>query len=368
MTGALESAALGLLQRLPPETAHRAALRFLPWLPARALPDRPRLHGQLAGLDLPHPLGLAAGLDKDGEAHTALLRQGFAFVEVGTVTPRPQPGNPRPRLFRLCQDRGLVNRMGFNNQGAEALAARLARRDRNLGVVGVNIGINKETADPLADYRQGLERFHGLADYITVNVSSPNTPGLRALQKREALEALLQGLSATRRRLAEESGATRPLFLKIAPDLEAEDEASIAELAVNHGIDALIVSNTTVARPPGLRSTHAAEAGGLSGRPLFAPSTRLLARMFRRVRGRLSLIGVGGIGSGADAYAKIRAGASALQLYTALVYEGPRLIGRILDELDTLLARDGVNNLAEAVGRDAAEIANGRVDPGLQPS
>jgi dihydroorotate dehydrogenase len=346
-----------LLHLLPPETAHRAAIRLLPWLPGRALPARPRLRVRLAGLDLPHPLGLAAGFDKNGEAFAALLRQGFAGVEVGTVTPRPQPGNPRPRLFRLAEDGALINRLGFNSEGLEALASRLGGRDPTRGVVGVNLGINKDAPDPLADYLQGLERCYPLADYLTVNVSSPNTPGLRALQRRDALDALLAGLSAARARLARATGLTKPLFLKIAPDLTPEDEEGIAELVVARGLDALIVGNTTLARPAGLRSRFAAEAGGLSGRPLFAPSTHLLARFAARLGGRVPLIGVGGIASGADAYAKIRAGATALQLYTALIYQGPRLVDRILAELDALLARDGFASLAEAVGRGAAALA-----------
>lgn len=341
--------AVRLLHLLPPEAAHRLALGLLPLLRPHRLRPRPRLRTRLAGLDLPHPLGLAAGFDKNGEAHAALLGQGLALVEVGTVTPRPQPGNPRPRLFRLTPDRAIVNRMGFNNAGAAALARRLAARDRGRGIVGVNIGINKDTPDPAADYLHGLEMFAPLADYITINVSSPNTPGLRALQKRAALDRLLAALASAR-------GAV-PLFLKIAPDLEPDDEADIAALCVEHGLAALIVSNTTVARPPGLRSPHAREAGGLSGRPLFERSTRLLARMAVRLGGRVPLIGVGGIASGADAYAKIRAGATALQLYTALVYQGPALIERILAELDASLARDGFDQIGDAVGWDSETLA-----------
>jgi dihydroorotate dehydrogenase len=346
-----------LLHLLPPEVAHRTALRLLPLLPRKVVPVRPRLRVRLAGLDLPHPLGLAAGFDKDGEAHAALLGQGFAFVEVGTVTPRPQAGNPRPRLFRLAEDAAIVNRMGFNNRGVEALAGRLIGRDRSRGIVGVNIGPNKDAPDPLADYLTCLERCHALADYVTVNVSSPNTPGLRALQQHEALDRLLRGLTAARERLAAVAGAAKPLFLKIAPDLEPRQEESIAELALAHGVDGLIVSNTTVARPSGLRSPFAAEAGGLSGAPLFAPSARLLARLAVRLGGRLPLIGVGGIAGGVDAYAKIRAGATALQLYTALIYQGSDVIGRVLAELDDLLARDGCSSVAEAVGRDADRLA-----------
>jgi dihydroorotate dehydrogenase len=349
------SATAGLLRLLPPETAHRAAILALPWLPARHLPDVPRLRTQLAGLDLPHPVGLAAGFDKNAEAYAGLLRQGFAFVETGTVTPRPQAGNPRPRLFRLDADHALINRLGFNNQGIDAVVQRLAGRDRKLGVVGVNIGMNRDAADPGADYRRGLEAFAGLADYVTVNVSSPNTPGLRALQKRDALARLLTTLDPARGRI--------PLFLKIAPDLEPKDEPGVAELCLVHCIDALIVSNTTLARPPGLHSPLVGEAGGLSGRPLLARSTRLLARMARRLQDRVPLIGVGGVASGADAYAKIRAGASAVQLYTAMICQGPRLVGRIVAELDRLAARDGLERIAEAVGIDAERLADTRVDP-----
>ena len=349
--------AASLLRLLPAETAHRAAIGLLPWLPPSPAPDLPRLRVRLAGIDLPHPLGLAAGFDKNGEAYRALLRQGFACVEIGTVTPRPQRGNPRPRLFRLAADRAIINRMGFNNEGAPAMARRLAGRDRSVGVVGVNIGMNKDAPDPIADYVAGIAAFRGLADYLTVNVSSPNTPGLRALQKRHALARLLDGVAAQR--------GTLPLFLKIAPDLPPEDEADVAALCLEHRIDALIVGNTTIARPAALRSAHASEAGGLSGRPLFARSTKLLARMAVRLDGRLPLIGVGGIVTGADAYAKIRAGAAALQLYTALVYQGPTLVARILRELDQLLARDGLPSLADAVGRDAPALAHARVDPDL---
>jgi dihydroorotate dehydrogenase len=342
-----------LLHLLPPERAHRAAIRLLPWLPSRSLPPHPALRVRLAGLDLPHPLGLAAGFDKDAEAPAALLRQGFAFVEVGTVTPRPQIGNPRPRLFRLVEDEAVINRMGFNNAGAEEMAQRLAGRDPRKGVVGVNIGINKDAAEPVADYGAGLERFQALADYVTVNVSSPNTPGLRALQRHDALDRLLGALAATRTRLA---GARKPLFLKVAPDLAVEEVGDIAALALAHGIDGLIVGNTTVARPSGLRSVHASEAGGLSGRPLLVPSTRLLACFAIELRGRLPLIGVGGVASGADAYAKIRAGATAVQLYTALVYGGLGVVERILTELKALLANDGYAGLAAAVGVDAERL------------
>ena len=347
-------AAAALLALLPPETAHRVAIRLLPILPGRSLPDFPRLRTRLAGLDLPHPIGLAAGFDKNAEAWAALLRQGFAFVEVGTVTPRPQVGNPRPRLFRLAADRAIVNRLGFNNQGIAAVAARLAGRDRR-GILGVNIGMNRDAPDPGADYRRGLEAFAELADYVTVNVSSPNTPGLRALQQRDALARLLDAIEPARGRT--------PLFLKVAPDLVPEQEPGVTELCLAHRVDALIVGNTTLARPTTLRSPAAREAGGLSGPPLLARSTRLLARLALRLAGRLPLIGVGGIASGTDAYAKIRAGATAVQLYTAMIYEGPGVVGRVAAELDRLVARDGLASVGAAVGLDAARAAELPIDP-----
>ena len=346
-----------LLHLLPPETAHRAAIGLLPWLPGRRLPELSALRTRLAGLDLPHPVGLAAGFDKDGEAFAPLLRQGFAWVEVGTVTPRPQPGNPRPRLFRLTPDRAIINRMGFNSHGLDALVRRLEGRDRKLGVLGVNLGINKDTREPLADYLLGLERCYALADYLTINVSSPNTPGLRDLQRAEALDALLRGLMAAHARLVAATGLARPLFLKVAPDLAPADEESIADLVLRHGVGGLIVSNTTLARPPELRSPAAIEAGGLSGRPLLGPATRLLARFALRLGGRVPLIGVGGIATGEDALARIRAGATAVQLYTAMIYEGPGIACRIAGELDAALARAGCRCVAEAVGGDAAALA-----------
>ncbi|MCS6778515.1 MAG: quinone-dependent dihydroorotate dehydrogenase [Geminicoccaceae bacterium] len=340
-----------LLRPLPPERAHALALalaRMAPPIPRRT---RPRLATRLAGLALPHPVGLAAGFDKNAEAFAGLLRLGFAFVEVGTVTPRPQAGNPPPRLFRLVEDRALVNRMGFNNDGLEAVAARLARRDRAAGVVGANIGVNRDSDDPIADYVLGIERLAPLVDYLVVNVSSPNTPGLRDWQRPERLAPLLATLM---RGLRERVGSGRrpPLFLKIAPDLENGQEATIVATALEAGIDGLVISNTTTARPESLRSPFKREVGGLSGDPLFAPSTELLRRVAARVRGRLALVGVGGIDSPERAYAKIRAGASAVQLYTGLVYEGPRLVRRILDGLERLLDRDRLERLEDAIGLD----------------
>ncbi|MEJ5233987.1 MAG: quinone-dependent dihydroorotate dehydrogenase [Geminicoccaceae bacterium] len=339
------------LRLLPPEPAHAAALALARLTPPLARRERPRLATRLAGLALPHPVGLAAGFDKNAEAFAGLLRLGFAFVEVGTVTPRPQPGNPPPRLFRLVEDRALINRMGFNNEGLEVVAARLARRDRRRGIVGANIGVNRDSAEPIADYLAGVERLGPLADYLVVNVSSPNTPGLREWQRPERLGTLLAALRRARDGLAA-TGAKPPLFLKIAPDLEEKDAAAIVELALEAGLDGLVVANTTTARPTSLRSRHRDEPGGLSGAPLFEPSTALLRKVAARARGRLALVGVGGIDSAERAYAKIRAGASAVQLYTGLVYEGPGLLRRILDGLERLLDRDRLDRLADAVGRD----------------
>ena len=342
-----------VLRLLPPETAHRLAIRALasglvPQAPRR---EFPALAMRVWGLNFANPIGLAAGFDKDGEAIEGLLSAGFGFVEVGTVTPRPQPGNPRPRLFRLADDEALVNRLGFNNQGVGAMAARLAAHGRG-GVIGVNIGINRDSAAAVADYVACLEALHGRADYVAVNVSSPNTPGLRDLQGRANLEALVGALVDKRARLTPPGRRPPPLVVKIAPDLDDRDKADIAAVALETGLDGLIVCNTTTVRE-GLASRHRGEPGGLSGRPLFAPSTALLAEMHRLTEGRIPLIGVGGIASGADAYAKIRAGASLVQLYTALVYHGPGLVGRIKAELADRLAADGFASVADAIGVDA---------------
>jgi dihydroorotate dehydrogenase len=335
-----------LLACLPPETAHDLAIRLIALAPDVRQAERPGLETTIAGIDLAHPLGLAAGFDKDARAAQGLLRLGFAFVEVGTVTIRPQAGNPRPRLFRLAADRAIINRMGFNNAGIEAMAARLDGRPR-AGVTGVNIGINKDSTDPARDYAIAAAHLLPLADYLTINVSSPNTPGLRDLQEERALAAVLDAVLDARKKNA---GAAKPIFLKVAPDLDDRSADAITETAIARGIDGIIASNTTIARPPGLRSPARAEMGGLSGRPLMAPATRLLQRMARRAAGRLAFIGVGGIFSGADAYEKILNGAAVLQLYTAFVYEGPAIIEQILDELEACLARDGHADLASAVG------------------
>ncbi|MFL6861567.1 MAG: quinone-dependent dihydroorotate dehydrogenase [Allosphingosinicella sp.] len=330
---------------LDAERAHRLTIAALRLSPARRpLAPDPGLAIQVAGLGFPNPVGLAAGFDKDAEAFAPLLGLGFGFVEVGTLTPRPQAGNPRPRLFRLAEDRAAINRMGFNNGGFEAAKARLGRRR---GIVGVNIGANKDSVDRIADYAAGVRAMAGVADYLTVNVSSPNTPGLRALQDRSALDELLAAVMEARA----ERGP--PIFLKVAPDLEAADVAAIARVCLDRGVDALIVANTTVSRPA-LRSRSAGEAGGLSGRPLKALALARLGDFRRATGGSLPLIAAGGIESGADAYERIRAGASLVQLYTALVYEGPGLARRIARELKALLARDGFARLDEAVGSAAA--------------
>jgi dihydroorotate dehydrogenase len=346
-----------LLRALPPETAHRmTVLALAAGLAGRArASEPPSLCQHLWGLDFPNPIGIAAGFDKDARAPAALLRLGFGFVETGTVTPRPQPGNPKPRVFRLDKDIAVINRMGFNSGGLDVLVARMAGRDRGAGIVGVNIGRNRDSADAAADYAEGVRRAAPVADYLVVNVSSPNTPGLRDLQARAVLEALLSQLLKAR----QEAGVTVPLLVKIAPDLSTGERADIAAVALATGIDGIVVANTTIARPPELRSPQAQEAGGLSGRPLFAASTALLAEMYRLTHGRIPLVGVGGVASAADAYAKIRAGASLVQLYTALVFAGPALIGEIKTGLAELLRGDRCASVSEAVGVDAAGGSNG---------
>ncbi|MCC5971584.1 MAG: quinone-dependent dihydroorotate dehydrogenase [Pararhodobacter sp.] len=342
----IEQLGLAALHRLDPETGHGLALRAL----RAGLVPRPgpvstsRLRVQLAGLDLPNPVGLAAGFDKNAVAVAALTRVGFGFVEIGAATPRPQPGNPRPRLFRLTEDRAVINRFGFNNDGAAAIAARLATRPAS-GIVGLNLGANKDSADRAGDFAQVLRSCGAHVDFATVNVSSPNTEKLRDLQGPAALRALLAGVMEAR------AGLPRPIpvFLKIAPDLAPDELAQIAEVALEAKLDAIIATNTTLARD-GLASPHAGQAGGLSGRPLFEKSTRVLARLSQLTDGRLPLIGVGGIDSAETAYAKILAGASAVQLYSALVYRGFSLVGEIAHGLDALLARDGHASVAGAVG------------------
>ncbi len=339
------------LRLLDPETAHRLTIEALKagLGPVAIGDDPPALRTRVFGLDFPNPVGLAAGFDKNAEVTRAMLRAGFGFVETGTVTPRPQSGNPKPRIFRLAEDRAVINRLGFNNEGMEAAAARLERLQGAPGVIGVNIGANKDSDDRIADYVAAFTRLAPLGRYVTVNISSPNTPGLRGLQDRAALEELLARLMVARTNM----GLAKPVLLKIAPDLDARGLEDVAEVALGSGLDGLIVSNTTIARPGSLRSRYRDQTGGLSGAPLFAPSTEVLRAMARLTQGRLPIVGAGGVGSGADAYAKIRAGASLVQLYTALAYEGPGLVARIKHELASLLAHDGFKNVAEAVGADA---------------
>jgi len=342
------------LRLVDPETAHKAALIGLRLgLGPRARADRwPRLRTTLAGLNLPNPIGMAAGFDKNCEAPDALLASGFGFVECGTVTPKPQAGNAQPRIFRLAEDRAIINRLGFNNEGLDAFADRLAARAKRPGVVGANVGANKDSADRPADYIQGMGRVWRYATYVTANISSPNTPGLRGLQERGALEDLLGRLREARVML-EKAHGPRPLFLKVAPDLDETAVRDISELALQYGLDALIVSNTTLQRPPHLTSDNAEEAGGLSGQPLFQISTHVLRQFAQALEGRLPLIGVGGVETAMTALAKIRAGASAVQLYSALVYAGPSLVARLLYDLDGLLAAEGADSISELVGVDA---------------
>jgi dihydroorotate dehydrogenase len=334
------------LFRLDAESAHGVALSLLRLSPFRhaAKPGGP-LAMDVAGIEFPNPVGMAAGFDKDGKGPDALLGLGFGFVEIGSVTPLPQAGNPKPRLFRLAEDRAVINRMGFNNDGAEAAITRLAPRHGRGGVVGVNIGANKDSADRVADYATMARLMAPLASYLAVNVSSPNTPGLRALQDEGALAALLDAVLEAR------GGNGPPVFLKVAPDLEPADIAAIGRIAIDKQLGALIVANTTVSRPP-LRSAHALEAGGLSGRPLRDLAQQRLRDFRAATGGAIPLIGVGGIATAEDAWARIRAGASLVQLYSAMVYEGPGIARAIARGLERLMRRDGFATIAEAVGSE----------------
>jgi dihydroorotate dehydrogenase len=331
---------------LDAETAHRATIAALSVAPSLPLPSfAPELAQRVAGLDFPSPVGLAAGFDKDAEVPDAMLGLGFGFVEVGTITPKPQAGNPKPRLFRLKEDHAVINRMGFNNGGQAAALQRLQKRRRR-GIVGVNIGANKDSADRIADYVSGMKAMSPVADYLTVNISSPNTPGLRNLQAGGELVELLAAV-----REARSPGV--PVFLKIAPDLESGDHQRIVRAAIDTGVDALIVSNTTVARPP-LKSPQANETGGLSGRPLKSLALDQL-RTFRSASGgQITLIAAGGIENAHDAWERITAGASLVQLYSAMVYEGPGIARHIIDGLRTLLSISQMSNITEAIGSDAA--------------
>lgn len=346
-----ERLALAALHRLDPEAAHGLSILALKsgLAPAPGPITSPRLRTQLAGLDLPNPVGLAAGYDKNAEVLTPLSRAGFGFIEVGAVTPHPQPGNPKPRLFRLTKDKAAINRFGFNNDGMEAMAQRLANRPRN-AVIGLNLGANKESNDRAQDFAQVLAHCGAHLDFATVNVSSPNTEKLRDLQGKAALSALLAGVMSTRDAL----DRPIPVFLKIAPDLTEAELKDIAEVARETGVDAVIATNTTLSRE-GLESPYKEQAGGLSGAPLFEKSTRVLARLSQMTGGQIPLIGVGGISTAEQAYAKICAGATAVQFYTAMVYGGLSLAAEIARGLDQLLARDGFATVADAVGSKREE-------------
>ena len=346
------------LHMLDPESAHGAAIWALKLGLAgtSSETDDALLATRVWSLDFANPVGLAAGFDKDAEVVDAMLALGFGFVEAGTVTPLPQPGNPRPRLFRLDEDMGVINRFGFNSKGLTAFVARLEARKSSVGrrgIVGANVGKNRDAVDAAADYVAGIEAVCGLADYVVCNVSSPNTPGLRGLQGRAQIEDLIRQAQGARQRAAPPSVPLPPLLAKVGPDLNAQEISDIAEVAMATQIDGLIVGNTTVDRPPDLRSRHARETGGLSGPPLMGKATACLAEMYRCVKGRMPIIGCGGIASGADAYAKIRAGASLVQLYSALVFHGPQLVGSIKRELAACLRADGFKSVADAVGVDA---------------
>lgn len=336
---------LGLIE---PEMAHKLTLIGLQCGlgPTQREHDAASLSQTLWGLTFKNPVGIAAGFDKNGEVPDAMLAMGFGFAEVGTVTPLPQPGNPKPRIFRLADQGAIINRLGFNNQGHAALKRRLEARRVRGGIVGVNIGANKDSADRIADYEAGIRCFEGLASYFTVNISSPNTPGLRSLQNLDELRHLVSRVMAAR------EGVT-PVLLKIAPDLTQEELADIATVALELKLDGLIVSNTTIMRQGFVTGPYAGETGGLSGRPLFSLSTAILRDIYRLTKGTLPIIGVGGIASGSDAYAKIRAGASLIQLYSALTYGGPALVSQIKRDLTTHLAADGFVNIRQAVGIDS---------------
>ncbi len=357
MIRAFDALSLPVLRWFDPEDAHRLAiqgLRFLP--PVKPRPDDAKLAVRAFGLNFPNPVGMAAGFDKNAEVPDALLRLGFGFVEIGSVTPKPQSGNPRPRLFRLERDEAVVNRMGFNNDGAEIVLRRLAARAQNGGIVGVNVGANKDSPDRVADYVKLIETFAPVASYFTVNVSSPNTPGLRNLQEGALLDDLLAHVIEARERVREKAGDT-PVLLKIAPDLSLAQLDDVVQVARSRRVDGMIVSNTTIARPSTLREQmRAKEQGGLSGRPLFRLSTRMVAETYVRVEGAFPLIGVGGVDSAGAALTKIRAGASLIQLYSSLIYKGLGLVEDIKRDLAATLLRTGRDSLSEIVGADAATI------------
>ncbi len=359
MIGSLFSLARPLIHKLDAETAHRLTIAALAAAPAlRPAADDPVLATEVLGRSFPNPVGLAAGFDKHAEAVDGALGLGFGFVEIGGVTPLPQPGNARPRVFRLPEDHAVINRYGLNSDGMEVVAGRLAARRRRGGLVGVNLGANKDSADRAADYAILAGRLAPLADFLTVNVSSPNTPGLRDLQAETALDDLIARALAARDE-ATVGGRPTPVLLKIAPDLTLPELDGIVAVARKRRIDGMVVSNTTVARPESLRGEARRESGGLSGKPLFTPSTKLLAETYRRGEGQFPLVGVGGVDSAATAFAKIRAGASLVQFYSAMVYEGPALVREVKAGLAQEARKAGLPRLSVLVGRDAEAIARG---------
>jgi len=339
-----------IIHALPPEVAHNLGLYALRGglLPARDTANSEALHTNAFGLTFKNPIGLAAGFDKNACAINALLKQGFGFVEAGTVTPKPQAGNPAPRVFRLARDAAIINRLGFNNRGLAEYARNFSCHQKTLGIAGANIGKNKDSSDAAADYVTCIKAVSATADYITINISSPNTQGLRELQKKDALGELLATLVETRN----QSAKRVPLILKVAPDLTMQEKEDIAAQVLAHCIDGMIISNTTLSRPDSLRSDKKREQGGLSGRPLFALSTSALADFYKLTGGKIPLIGVGGVGSAEDAYRKIKAGATLVQLYSALVYQGFGLVSDIKTGLSALLARDGYSHVSQAIGKD----------------
>ncbi|HUZ33994.1 MAG TPA: quinone-dependent dihydroorotate dehydrogenase [Xanthobacteraceae bacterium] len=357
MIGLFERFGAPFLQALDPEQAHGLTVKMLKLAPLpRPAGDDKRLAMRVFNLNFPNPVGMAAGFDKHAEVPDALLRLGFGFVEAGTITPKPQPGNPRPRVFRLAADGGVINRLGFNSQGAEVALRRLAARANAGGIVGINVGANKDSADRTADYVRLIELFAPVASYVTVNVSSPNTPGLRNLQQAKELDELLARVVDARERVVAQAGPT-PVLLKIAPDLTLAELDDVVGVARARKVDGMIVGNTTISRPPRLHEIPTAkEAGGLSGRPLFALATRMLAETYVRVEEAFPLVGVGGIDSGATALAKFRAGASLIQLYSALVFRGLSLIAEIKADLIAALEREQLNGLSDLVGVDAAAV------------
>ena len=364
MLAAVFELARPLLYALDPEHAHELTLRSLETgvypRPARA--DDTRLNVAVWGLDLPNPFGIAAGFDKDARVPDAVLQMGFGHAEIGTVTPRPQEGNPRPRIFRLLQDRAMINRLGFNNRGHAAALKRLQRRQPR-GIVGVNVGANKDAADRAADYVTGVRTFYDVASYFTINISSPNTPGLRDLQAPAALDALVGRVLQTRDEMVAAGKLRRPVVVKVAPDIAEDDLGSLVEVLLRRGVDGIAVSNTTLARE-GLRDAALAkETGGISGRPLFHRATVMLARVYMLTGGRIPLIGIGGIDSGVAAIAKLEAGATLLQLYTGLVYEGPGLLARMKGELLARLEGEKLARITDLTGRRAEEWAAKSLTP-----